>query len=94
MNDLTISIADLKSKIEKLIELHQQLKKNNELLSNTNQNLEQIIGEQKITIELLQKNKEELIQSKNEEQNRIVADTKLKINELVQEIDNCITLLK
>lgn len=94
MNDLTISITDLKTKIETLIDLHQQLKRTNEELNNSKLHLEQLIEQQKVTIEIVQKQNEQLIQSKNEEQIGFVADTKLKINELVKEIDDCITLLK
>ena len=94
MNELTLSITDLKAKVEKLVSLHQQLKKDNEQLYTDNGNLQKIIDEQKITLESLQKNNQELIQNKDEEQNKLVTDTKLKINELVQEIDNCISLLK
>lgn len=94
MNDLTLTITDLKAKVEKLVNLHQQLKKDNEQLLGDNEKLQITIEEQKISIEDLQKNNLELINSKSEEQNKIVTDTKLKINELVQEIDNCIALLK
>lgn len=87
MNDLTLTITDLKAKVEKLVNLHQQLKKDNDQLQKT-------VEEQKITIEKLEKNNLEIVNSKSEEQNKIVTDTKLKINELVQEIDNCIALLK
>ena len=87
MNDLTLTITDLKTKVEKLVNLHQQLKKDNDQLQKT-------IDEQKITIEALQKNNQEITINKSEEQDKIVTDTKLKINELVQEIDNCIALLK
>jgi predicted nuclease with TOPRIM domain len=94
MNDLTLTITDLKAKVEKLVNLHQQLKKDNEQLYSDNEQLQKTIDEQKITIENLEKNNLEITNSKSEEQNKIVTDTKLKINELVQEIDNCIALLK
>jgi predicted nuclease with TOPRIM domain len=94
MNDLTLNITDLKSKIEKLVVMHQDLKKENEQLLADNDNLRKTIAEQQHTITSLQKHNQELEQSKNDEQNKIVSDTKLKINELVQEIDNCIALLK
>lgn len=94
MNDLTLNIGDLKAKIEKLVKLHQELKKDNELLVADKDNLQKTINEQKNTIEALEKNNKELHQSKDEEQTKIVSDTKGKINELVQEIDNCIALLK
>ena len=94
MNDLTLNIGDLKAKIEKIVKLHQELKKDNEQLVADKENLQKTINEQKHTIEALEKNNKELEQSKNEEQTKIVTDTKDKINELVQEIDNCIALLK
>jgi hypothetical protein len=56
--------------------------------------LAKTISEQKTTIEALQKENKAIQELKNEEQNKIVTDTKGKINELVQEIDNCIALLK
>lgn len=105
MNELTISITNLKVKVEKLTNLHQQFKKDNEQLYADNAELQKTIDEQKITIEsllnnqkntieTLEKHNQELILSKNEEQNKIVTDTKQKINELVLEIDSCIALLK
>ena len=94
MNDLTNTITDLKSKIEKLVTLHGQLKVDNEQLVAAKTTLEKTVNEQKAIIESLQTNNKELIESKNEEQNKIITDTKSKINELVQEIDSCIALLK
>ncbi len=94
MNDLTLNIGDLKAKIEKLIKLHQELKKENEQLASDKENLQKTINDQKVTIEALEKNNKAIEASKSEEQSKIVIDTKEKINELVQEIDNCIALLK
>ena len=94
MNELTIPITDLKAKVEKLMTLHQQLKKDNEQLNSENGELQKTIEEQTTTIKSLLNRNQELLQNKDEEQNKIVTDTKLKINELVQEIDNCIALLK
>ncbi len=94
MNDLTLNIGDLKGKIEKLVKLHQVLKKENEQLASDKENLQKTINEQKATIEALEKNNKAIEAAKSEEQSKIVVDTKEKINELVQEIDNCIALLK
>jgi hypothetical protein len=94
MKDLTLKITHLKAKVEKLVNLHQQLKKDNERLIAENANSLKIIKEQKHTIDTLQKNNQELSQNKNEEQKKVITDTKSKINELVQEIDKCIALLK
>jgi hypothetical protein len=94
MNDLTLTITDLKAKVEKLVNLHQQLKKDNEQLYLDNEILQKTIDEQKLTIETLENSNKELELNKTDEKNKIVSDTKVKINELVQEIDQCIALLK
>jgi predicted nuclease with TOPRIM domain len=94
MNDLAPNITDLKGKIEKLVKLHQQLKQENDSLVAEKLDLLKTIEDQKATIEALQKGNQELEQKKSEEQNIIITDTKIKINELVQEIDDCIALLK
>lgn len=94
MNDLTPTITDLKTKVEKLVKLHRELKQDKEKLNEENKNLLKTIEEQKVTIGTLQKNNQELIQTNDVEQNKIITDTKSKINELVLEIDNCIALLK
>lgn len=93
MSDLTATIAEFKTKIEKLVTLHSQLKSDYDKLVLDNKNLTKTIEEQKFTIENLQKSNQEIINNNNLQQDKIVTDTKLKINELVQEIDNCIALL-
>lgn len=96
MSDLTLTITDLKSKVEKLIGLHKQLKQANERLTADNIKILGVIDEQKLVIESLEKkNKElELNEKSKEEQQQLITNTKEQINELVQEIDNCIALLK
>ena len=94
MNDLTTSISGLKSKIETLIELHEQIGDKNKLLESENLNLKNKLEEQEIQIALLQEEKQNIIEIKSEEQNKVIIDSKLKIDELVQEIDNCLALLK
>lgn len=94
MNDLAPNITDLKGKIEKLVKLHQQLKQENDSLTVEKADLLKTVEEQKAKIEALEMSNLELEEKKSEEQNTIITDTKLKINELVQEIDDCIALLK
>jgi len=94
MNDLASPITDLKQKIEKLVALHGQLKAENDRLLNENNVFKKQMEEQKQEIEKLTNENKNLLNSKNEEQNKIITDTKTQINELVQEIDNCIALLK
>ena len=94
MNDLAPTITDLKGKIEKLVNLHKQLKQQNDTLSTDITSLKKTIDEQNLTIEALKKENQELVSAKNEQQNKTITDTKDQINELVQEIDSCIALLK
>lgn len=93
MSDLAPAMTDLKGKIEQLVKSHQQLKLENDKLIADNEGLKKINGEQKAKIEGLEKSIKELGDKNNTEQNTIITDTKLKINELVQEIDHCIALL-
>jgi len=94
MSELISNITDIKVKVEKLVALHRQLKKDNERLSAENTDAIKTIKEQNSIIETLQNNNKELTQNKTEEQKKIITETKFKINELVQEIDQCIALLK
>jgi len=94
MNDLAPVITDLKGKIEKLVGLHQQLKQENDRLAAENLDLRKTVDEQKTQLAAAEQKNQELVSKKHEEQNTIITDTKLKINELVQEIDDCIALLK
>ncbi len=94
MEELTGTITNLKAKIEHLVSLHKQLKEEKEQLLNENSTLSKTLEEQKSIIEKLEKEKAELAERNNQEQKEVISETKLKINELVQEIDNCITLLK
>ncbi len=93
MDDLTLSITDLKAKVEKLVNLHQQLKKDNERLTLDNIKLLNVIDEQKSQIDAVEKRNLELTVNTKEEQQQVITETKEKINELVQEIENCIALL-
>ena len=94
MEDLTLTINNLKTKVEQLIGLHQQLKKDNERLLEDNLKLLTTIDEQKLAIEKSENSNKALNQNNSEQQQQLITDTKFKINELVQEIDNCIALLK
>ncbi|MBL7884687.1 MAG: hypothetical protein JNL69_11505 [Bacteroidia bacterium] len=94
MNDLASTITDLKTKIEKIVTLHSQLKADYDKLNVDYQNSLKQIEEQKATIESLEKSNHELLANKTEEQNKLITDTKLKIDEIMQEVDSCITLLK
>jgi regulator of replication initiation timing len=93
MSDLTLNIADLKAKVEKLVTLHKAFKEENEKLTLEVSDFKKTIENQTIKIQQLENENKELSIKKDEEKNDIVTNTKEKINELVQEIDDCIALL-
>jgi hypothetical protein len=94
MSNLNSNIVDLKSKVEKLVHLHQVLKNENEQLKKSNNELLEVIENQKNRIRLTESTNSELTIKNSTEQEQRISETKIKINELVQEIDNCIALLK
>jgi hypothetical protein len=86
-----ISSIDLKVKrlIEQHLEIRDKLRKNqndNEELKNINEQQKKIINDLKEKIKLLKI-------AKSTEKQEGAADARLKINEMVREIDKCIGLL-
>lgn len=93
MSNLALTADKLRLKIEKLLHLHSKLEEDNAKLIEEREALREKIREMQSTIVEL------------EDQNKVVrlaqqlpgtagnTDIKLKINELVREIDKCIALL-
>lgn len=93
MSNLASSADRLRSKIEKLVHLHSKLKEDNVKLTQERDALRETIGLQEQTIQQLkEENKLVRIGQKLPGENGN-HDLKLKINELVREIDKCIALL-
>src|SRR5436190_6688478 len=96
MNNLTGIIEQLCFKIQNLIHLHQNLSNENSLLKKLNKELVDKLSDKELLIkELEEKGKILRLASKvngvkTEEQSQ---DLKLKINEMVREINNCIAHL-
>ena len=92
MSNLASTADKLRAKIEKLLHLHTALEGDNARLTEERFNLLKTIEDQKQVIrELEEANKlTRLAQQLPENGNQ---DLKLKINELVREIDKCIALL-
>ena len=79
MNELNATIGHLKTKIEKLVEMHKTLKTENELhIKEINE---------------LKKQVQQSATNASDAQNKIIQETKGKIDGLVHEIDECIALL-
>jgi hypothetical protein len=91
-----VNLEEVKIKVEKLINLHLELSRENKNLKLYNHELQQKNEEQKNKIsELEDKNKviklSQAINGNGSDQN--ARDLKLKINEYIRELDKCLALL-
>ena len=93
MSNLASSADRLRSKVEKLVHLHNKLEEDNVKLTQEREALRRTIEAHEQTIQQLkEENKLVRIGQKLPGENGN-QDLKLKINELVREIDKCIALL-
>ena len=94
MNNLTLTVASLHSKVEKLILLHKKLKDDNAKLINEKWELLKTIEDYKNSINKLEgKNKIIKLAKTISTADENSSDIKSIINELVREIDKSIALL-
>ncbi|MCX6268614.1 MAG: hypothetical protein NTW16_14875 [Bacteroidetes bacterium] len=93
MKDVATLVSGIEYKMGKLIEQHRvQLFDNKKHITEI-QELKQIVSEQKNTIRQLEDKIKTIIIAKTLETKEGNVEAKLKINELVREIDKCIGLL-
>jgi hypothetical protein len=94
MNDLANRVSALKLKVEKLVNLHDSLNKENRELINRkealNLQIEDLIQQNK---DLKESNKLIKLAQAVTESDQNTRDVKIKINEYVREIDKCIALI-
>ena len=96
MNELHEIVANLESKAQKLIHLHTKAVEENEKLSLTNTALESKLLQKEVEFKELEEKQQALKLAKSLLENNETektTDIKLKINELVREIDKSIALL-
>ncbi len=92
--DLGHTITSIQSKIEKLVHLHRKLADENQKLAGDKESLQKQVEQLKIqTRSLEDKNKILAISGVIAGEQTDKTELKLKINELVREIDRCIALL-
>ena len=96
MVSVEVNLEGLKTKVEKLINSHLELSRENKNLQLYNHELREKLEEQKNKIkELEDKNKiiklSQAVNGSGSDQN--ARDLKLKINEYIREIDKCLALL-
>lgn len=89
MKDLSILVSSLRKKTEKLIEKHQSILHKNKILSEEILKLKEELIQKNQQIEAVE-NKLTLLKLAKGVGNESTKDVKLKINEMVREIDKCI----
>lgn len=92
--DISLVVSSLQSKVEKLVLQHRRAIAENNNLKQDNDFLKKTLSKQKLELkELEERNKVlKLAKSIGDEEGKNT-DIKLKINELVREIDKCIALV-
>lgn len=95
MSETQQLISKLDNKVDSLINKITDLNLSNESQQGEIENLNKLLSEKDSSLERLKsehtKEKESAVASSNEKDS---TDIKIRINELVREIDNCISLLK
>ncbi|MBW6483549.1 MAG: hypothetical protein K0B10_10885 [Vicingaceae bacterium] len=89
MKDLSVLVSSLRKKTEKLIEKHQSILLKNNTLSEEILKLKEELAQKSQQIEAVE-NKLTLLKLAKGVGNESTKDVKLKINEMVREIDKCI----
>jgi hypothetical protein len=93
MNLVAEHFQKLEKKIRQLAEDYHNLKADKQLITEQSVAQQRIIEEQKTEIENLKKQVQALQIAKSVETNQETAKVKMKIQDLVREIDRCIELL-
>ena len=93
MKDVATLVSGIEYKLRKLIEQHKTIRIENSRLQNENLELKKIISQQQQVISQLEEKGKILKLAKTLETKEGNVEAKLKINELVREIDKCIGLL-
>jgi len=89
MKDLSVLVSSLRKKTEKLIEKHQSILLKNNILSEEILKLKEELAQKNQQIDAVE-NKLNLLKLAKGVGNESTKDVKLKINEMVREIDKCI----
>ncbi len=93
MHELKLLLSGVEYKLRKLINTNKRLDEENKILNDKNKEYEQIIEEQKKIIKELEEKIKVLKIAKSLEGSSNTFEQKVKINEMLREIDKCIGLL-
>lgn len=93
MGDLNTLLLGVEYKLKKLLEQYERCEKENQLLKNEIEEIKRINLDKNQTIDKLKDELQIVKLAKSIDSGEGSSDAKLKINELVREIDKCIGLL-
>jgi hypothetical protein len=93
MGDLNTLLLGVEYKLKKLLEQYKRCNEYNQLLKVENEKYKQEIIDKNQTIDKLKDELQKVKLAKSIDSEEGSSDAKLKINELVREIDKCIGLL-
>ena len=94
MEDLSLIVSGLEYKVKKLVDLQNKLKAENQSLKIEKRELSEIVEKHQSSINQLEEKYKISRLAKSVEKGKETTEIKLKINEMVREIDKCIALLK
>ena len=90
-NNISAKVVSIQEKVGRIIRLHEDTKSQNQKLHDEKKELSEMLEERKLELESLQeKNKTIKLAKSLLDTNEDSHEVKLKINEMVREIDKCI----
>jgi len=92
-NDGKYTVHELKSRVEKLMELHEASRSENVRLNNENEQLKKELKQKEEELAGCQEKMSNMELAKGIASAESSHDAKIKINRIVREIDRCIALL-
>jgi len=92
-NDGKNTVHELRSRVERLIELHESAKAENDRLNNENDQLKKELKQKEAELAGCREKISNMELAKGIASSESTHDAKIKINRIVREIDRCITLL-
>jgi len=93
MSELKTKFDELEIRIQKVISLHKQLKSDNQKLVGLNRKLELELEEEKQRYRKLEESLVNLQEEEKSVANRSIQGMKMKINEMISEIDRSVALV-
>ena len=93
MSELKTKFDELEKRIQKLIHLHKEVKSENTKLVQLNRKLELELKEEKQRFTRMEEGLSNLKESEKNSKNKSISGMKMKINEMIGEIDRSVMLI-